>query len=301
MKGDVRMYELIQAGECSYYIDCPAKIGVYKAAADAVYLIDSGGDKDAGRRVKKIMDAQGWTVRGIVNTHAHADHTGGNSYLQKQFNCKAFACGIEAAMARCTELEPALLYGGRPFAELRNKFIMAPPSEVCDVSDPDFPKELELIPLPGHYFEMTGVRTPDGTVFLADCVIGTGALSKYRVSYIYDVGKYLQTLEMVENMSAPLFVPSHTPACSDMHELVRVNREAVLEVTDAILEFCRPGLDFERLLKAVFDRFGLTMNHQQYILVGSTVRSYLSWLKDSGKVLAEISDNMLIWKTAEDA
>lgn len=294
------MYELIQAGPCSYYIDCPAKIGVYRAAGDAVYLIDSGGDKDVGRRVRKAVDEQGWTVRGIINTHAHADHTGGNNYLQRQFSCKAFARPAEAAIARCPEFEPALLYGGRPFSELRHKFLMAQPSEVFDVSDPDFPKELELIPLPGLYFEMTGVRTPDGTVFLADCVSSPETLAKYRVGYIYDVEKYLQTLDFIETLQAPVFVPSHAPACGDMGGLSRINRAAVLEAADVILELCRDAVDFERLLKALFDRFGLTMNFQQYVLVGSTVRSYLSWLKDAGRVQAEFSDNLLLWKAAGD-
>jgi hypothetical protein len=38
------------------------------------------------------------------------------------------------------------------------------------------------------------------------------------------------------------------------------------------------------------------MNFEQYVLVGSTVRSYLSWLKDTGKLLAEFQDSMLLWK-----
>lgn len=295
------MYELIQAGECSYYIDCPAKIGVYAAGDNGVCLIDSGGDRDAGRRIKKILDANGWTLRGIINTHAHADHTGGSAYLQKQYGCPAFARGVETAIARWPELEPALLYGGRPFAELRHKFLMAQPSEVRDISGPDFPGELELIDLPGHYFEMVAVRTPDGTVFLADCVSSPETLAKYRVGYIYDVEKYLQTLDKVEGLTAPLFVPAHAPACTDISELVRVNREAVFEIADTVLELCRQGLDFERLLGAVFDRFGLAMSFEQYVLVGSTLRSYLSWLKDTGRVYAEISGNMLVWKAAENA
>ena len=48
------MYELNQVGEKSYYINCPAKIGVYLADDKNVYLIDSGNDKDAGRKVRKI-------------------------------------------------------------------------------------------------------------------------------------------------------------------------------------------------------------------------------------------------------
>ena len=49
------MYELIRAGERSYYIECPAKIGVYLAGEGGVYLIDSGNDKDAGRKVRQIL------------------------------------------------------------------------------------------------------------------------------------------------------------------------------------------------------------------------------------------------------
>ena len=36
------------------------------------------------------------------------------------------------------------------------------------------------------------------------------------------------------------------------------------------------------------------MTYEQYVLVGSTVRSYLSWLKDTGRVEGLIEDNKYI-------
>ena len=63
------MYELRQVGPQSYYLESPAKIGIYRPEdSDEVYLIDSGSDKDAGRRTRKELDAQGWRCRGILVT-----------------------------------------------------------------------------------------------------------------------------------------------------------------------------------------------------------------------------------------
>lgn len=55
-------------------------------------------------------------------------------------------------------------------------------------------------------------------------------------------------------------------------------------------------MQFEQLLERLFADYGLTMNFEQYVLVGSTVRSYLSYLKDQGRLTAEFSENRLLWK-----
>lgn len=76
------MYELVQVSDRCYYINCPAKIGIYRQDEENVYLIDSGSDKDAGRRVRQILEKNNWRLKGILNTHSNADHIGGNRYLQ---------------------------------------------------------------------------------------------------------------------------------------------------------------------------------------------------------------------------
>ena len=66
------MYALIQGGERSYYVNVPVKIGLYRVSDDEVYLIDSGGDKDAGRKLRQILDKKGWTLKAILNTHSNS-------------------------------------------------------------------------------------------------------------------------------------------------------------------------------------------------------------------------------------
>lgn len=291
------MFELNQVGEKSYYINCPAKIGVYRISDTEAYLIDSGNDKDAGRKVRKILNENGWNLKGIINTHSNADHIGGNRYLQQQTGCKIFAEGIEAAFTRHPLLEPSFLYGGYPCKDLRHKFLLASESEVSDISDPDFPKELEVIPLRGHFFDMIGIRTPDNVVFLADCISSKDTLEKYQIAFIYDVAEYLNTLDRVEAMEAAVFVPAHAGAAEDIRETVRFNRQKVFEISDRIQSILKTPMCFEMLLKRLFDEYGLAMNFEQYVLVGSTVRSYLSWLKDDGKIKASFTEHMLLWSS----
>ena len=290
------MYELVQVSEKCYYINCPAKTGVYVADGENVYLVDSGNDKDAGRKVRQILDKNGWHLAAILNTHSNADHIGGNRYLQGQTGRKVYSGGIEAAFTKYPVLEPSFLYGGYPCKDLRHKFLMAQESDVADFSNESFPKEIEVISLPGHFFDMVGFRMPDNVVFLADCISSRETLDKYAVSFIYDVGAYLETLDKVEQMEAAMFVPAHADASADVKELVCYNRDKVHEVADRILSICKEPMCFERILQEVFKGYGLSMNFEQYVLVGSTVRSYLSWLKDTGKVSAEFRDSMLLWQ-----
>lgn len=289
------MYELNKTGSCSYYINCPAKIGIYVKNDTDAYLIDSGNDKDAGKKVLKILNEQGWSLKGIINTHSHADHIGGNNYLQKQTGCKVFAGGIERAFTEHPVLEPSFLFGAYPNGDLRHKFLLAQESEAVDFSDTDFPKELEVVPLYGHSFDMVGIKTPDGTFFAADCVSSEMTLAKYKISFIYDVAKYLETLDMLEEMQACVFVPSHAEPCDSMKALCSINRNTVYEIADKIKELLKEEMCFELLLSKLFEAYGLTMTNEQYVLVGSTVRSYLSWLKDGGEVSTQIKDNMLLW------
>ena len=289
------MYELNKVGERSYYIDCPAKIGIYLASDTDAYLIDSGNDKDAGKKIRKILDEHNWTLKGILNTHSNADHIGGNQYLQQQTNCKIFADGIEAAFTEYPILEPSFLYGGYPFKELCHKFLLAKPSKTGGFSDGDFPKEIEVIPLKGHFFDMVGFRTHDDVVFLADCLSSKETLDKYRIGFIYDIAEYLRTLETVKTLKAKMFVPAHAPVTDNITELAEYNISVVNSIADDIVSICKEPLCFEKILQQLFTDYKLTMNFEQYVLVGSTVRSYLSWLKDTGRLYADFLDNMLVW------
>ena len=287
--------ELIKLGEKTYYIKNPTNIGVYKVSENEVFLIDSGNDKDAGRKILKIMDEQGWAVKGIITTHSNADHIGGNKIIQDRTGCKIYATAIEKSFSENPVLEPSFLYGGYPFKDLRNKFLCAKESNV-ELIDNNLPDGLEVISLKGHFFEMIGIKTDDDVYFLGDSIFSEETISKYHLFFLYDVKEFLNSLEVLSSLEGKLFIPSHTEASENILELIEINKAKVMEISNKIYEICEEEKIFEEILKIIFDEYKLTLSSNQYVLIGSTIRSYLSYLYEEEKLTFEFKDNRMYWK-----
>ena len=216
-------------------------------------------------------------------------------YLQSHTGCRIYAPGIDCAVTRRPILEPAFLYGGFPPKDLRHKFLLAQESE-AELLTPDvLPEGFEILSLPGHFFDMVGFRTSDGVAFLADCLSSAETLEKYQIGFIYDVAAYLDTLEKVKGMEARLFVPSHAAPTEDIAPLAQLNIDKVREIAEKIVSFCAEPRCFEAILQQLFREYALVMNFEQYVLVGSTLRSYLAWLRDTDRLAPVFEDGMLLW------
>ncbi len=292
------MYELNRLGKNSWYINCYAKVGIYQKTATDVYIIDSGNDDDDAKEIAKILEAKGWNLKGILNTHAHVDHMGGNRYIQDIYGCPAFAKGAEAAIASNTQIEPVITYGAHLFREARSSGFFAKSSKCYDVTSDEFPKEVEVIDLPGHSIEHVGYRLPDGTVFIGDSAVGDSLLAKYPVLYVLDVNKYLKSLEKLKTIKADLFVLSHGQVTSDIVPVTQNNIENIKNICDKIENICSEPETMEDILKFVFDGFGMNMNYRQYALTLAIVRAFVSYLVDDGRIEGIVKDNRMLWRKA---
>jgi len=191
--------------------------------------------------------------------------------------------------------EPSLLYGGNPPKALRHKFLLAQDSRVRPLEEAALPAYMAIISLGGHTPDMVGFRV-DNAVFLADCLSSAQTLEKYRIGYVWDVGQYLDTLESVKALNADCFIPSHAPATDDIRPLAQLNISTVNEIAGTVVALCEQPIGFDDILKALFEQYHLTMTAEQHALVGSTVKSYLSWLVDSGRLCVSYDDNVMMWR-----
>jgi glyoxylase-like metal-dependent hydrolase (beta-lactamase superfamily II) len=282
----------------TFVIRGPTNVGVYAPTGGCATLIDSGNDDDAGRKILRACESAGLKIARIANTHSNADHCGGNAFIQARTKCAVASTRAEAAFIEEPALEPSLLWGGYPLPPLRNKFLMAKGSRVTELLEPPclLPGTgIEAVALPGHYLGMVGYRTPDGVFFSADAAASPEILEKYRYYYVYDVAAHLATLRSLADHEAEWIVPSHAEPTRDPAALAAANIAKVEEVGETILELCGVESTAEELETRLADRLGLELNHTQYALLGSTLRSYLAWLSDRGLAASRIESNRLLF------
>ncbi|MDR1048618.1 MAG: MBL fold metallo-hydrolase [Synergistaceae bacterium] len=299
--------ELTQLGESTWYIPGKVNIGYYEENGKG-YLIDSGLDDDQGKRILKLLGAtRNAPLRAIVNTHSNADHIGANALIQKRTGCEVWATRAEGLLTERTALEPTLLWSARPFKEIRGKFMEAKPSEVTFIASdgPIMDTALQAVPLPGHFLDMIGVKTPDGVFFVADALFDPSILEKYRFSVMLDIAGAYRTFDTIENAAdSAWFVPCHAPATRDVRELTRRNREGLAWVTDEIEKTLKDGaaLSREDILSSAALANGLEMDAAHLLLNLASVSAHLTYLSELDRAEPFVKDCRLLWrKKAEKA
>jgi len=281
--------ELIKLNEKVYYFDSPSKVFVYKLDEEYVCLIDSGNNKDAGKKILKLLNEHNLKLKYIINTHSHADHIGGNNYLQTNTNCQIYGSKTENSITEKPLLEPTYLYGGYPYKKLENKFLMAESSKTLDIKDLE--NDFETIELPGHTFDMIGIKTKENIIFIGDALASPSTIEKYHIFFLYDVEGYLNTLDYLSTLDNYLLLGSHIEINGDIKEIIKIKKIKIEEIIRLIQDIVKKPHTFEEILTEVFNHYQLIMDDNQYNLVGSTIKSYLSYLYNKDRITITYLNN----------
>ena len=289
-------------------LDCPAR----KTELCDVYIVDSGRGKDDAaiilRELSDLFPDENYILKAVINTHSHADHSGGNAYLQEKAGCKIWCSEGEAAGLQNPLIQSSVEWGGNPIEELKTEFYLPKKCKTDKFISEDLTDllknggKIQYVPLPGHYFDMFGILYTDSAghrvLFAGDGFFGRQFLFKYWIPYIFDVGKEFETLDKLSKFKADYYIPSHGDALTRIEETVEENQIALLSTEICIMGILnKESLTFEELLKRVADKNGINMKAAQIILIGSTLRAYLVYLRESGKADFYVEGNKMFWKS----
>ncbi|MGB4751753.1 MAG: MBL fold metallo-hydrolase [Fervidobacterium sp.] len=298
------MFEIEKLTENVSVLLAPVNIGfIFDSLSSKVYIVDTGNSDDYPRKIMKKASELNVEIGGIINTHAHEDHIGGNNFLQKRTKCCIYTTRFEIFFIEEPMLMAMYLYGAIPFDELIKKLREPKGSHVTDIISPDNIGELEktglknlkFIPLPGHSFDMVGITTEDGVFFIADSLVSRQVVDKYGVFFLTDVGKHLETLHGLKNWNfddVSWIVPSHgkilrTSSKEDMKEfydMITLNIQRIDEVCNVILQVCNQPATLEDLLRVVSSKYNSNMSQTQCLILLQTIKIYLNYLKARGMI-----------------
>ncbi|MBQ0162158.1 MAG: MBL fold metallo-hydrolase [Treponema sp.] len=275
-----------------------------------IYLIDSGPDSRIAEKIYSALKKEfsNFKIKKIIDTHSHADHCGGNRFFKDtDGEIEICATEMEKSGIECTLNQSAVAYGANPLPEYRVPFYEAECSKVdtvilhdavFDVSDDT---EIRCIPLPGHYYDMVGVlctqkNAGTSVFFTADGIFTRGMLSKYWIPFVFDIGQFKKSLAVINQTKADFYVPSHGEVYTEINALYELNMLSVLQNEDAILQAIKDEpKTHEEILKYVADLNNIPMRLSQYMLIGSTIKSYITHLYESEKIKWHFVDNRMVW------
>ena len=293
------MADLQELGSNVYYLPGGVNAAVVCNEDGEALLVDTGGDKDHGRRLKKACDALSVKPVAILNTHSHADHYGGNEYLVRNFNLPVYAPPFEANVMQSPLLEPVYLFNGaQPPKEMLSKWLLAKPSPVDEVLSPGALElhglTLEIFDTSGHAHTHYSVGVGD-VLIAADAVFGESVLYKYPLPFGQNIGRQVESAARVGELGARVVLPGHGEPTEDVSGLVEANLAVLEKAADVIAE-AATGVDTAAVLARTCDALHIIMTDlPRYTLNLCTVMAYLSYLREAGRVTFTLENNALRW------
>ena len=291
------MFDIVETLGNTYYYSAFSNVGVYKLNKSEVLLIDSCDHKRMVKSLDGILEKNGLRVKTIIDTHCHVDHIAGNKFFYDKYGCDILASKGEQGFISYPDREPRFYYSGINTDKTRNPFFITEPSDAKVITDENTPDGFEIIPLPGHSFEMIGVRTPDDVVFLADAILSKKTWDEYKLPFFYSVNESLQTLKDIQSIKAKLFVPAHDEPLSDICELAEYNIESMKHKKELIYSICN-GKSFEEIFALAIDKLGLRIMTPKYPMYSVMVRNFLQSLVEDEAINTTLEDSVLIYRRA---
>lgn len=291
------MYDLHHLIGNTYYIDGITNVGLYKLNEKECVLIDCG-HKEEGPVLESLLRRYKLKLKYIVNTHSHADHSGANIYLMKQTGCRIVTSRIERAFLRDSKLDIGFLFGGYPLNEFDNRLMhIDDQKEIYSLKE--MPRDLNYFFLPGHHYGMVGIRTADGVYFVADSIVSKELIDTQHIVLIYDVKGYIESLNFLKTLDGNTIVPSHAEVTTSLGELVDYNLKQIYSIIDIIIDYLSKEHTLEDVVAYMFNYYELKMSYNKYMLITSTIRSYLSYLSNEGKIKNYFKKNKLVFINTE--
>ena len=275
-------------------VGATALIPFYRLTDTDIVLLDTGIAASDREGLTALLEEHLSAPQGSFCSHAHYDHVGNAAYLRCRYGCPIAMPMIEAAIcADATAFRAnyeTLTYGTiqsmfpeECFLVGRSHLLTQNIWTFCGV-------RFGLLPLPGHSAGQMGFTTPDGTAYLADCLLGPEQLQRFKLPTIMHIARDLTVMESLRSLRCPAYVLAHKTSVTELGPVIDANIAAIHDKGRRLLSCLADGMTADQWLYAYCRQEGIHTHDPFRISV--TQRNFLhlsNWLVDEGRWLCTMS------------
>lgn len=272
-----------------------ANIGVYMKDEKNCILIDSG----VFNYTKELFDffeESKLNILGIINTHGHEDHIGGNYVFKQRYGCIIATPYVDHIF---TENFSNFFFtlSSVPFKHLE---ISKPYSYETDIIIKKNMNQIRIgeIPfglfhLPGHTLNHTGIVTPDNVIFVGDALLDIDIMNNSKFPFCLDIKQDIESKKKLLATHFDLYVPGHGKALKNIDVTVKNNINAYIQNSNYVLEILEKPLSLDELMKQLLNKFPISKQLFTYFNAEYAVKALLTYLEKEEKIKLIIEDHNL--------
>ena len=273
-------------------------IPFYKVNEKEIIMLDTGWAAGEQKGIADILQKNALKIVGIINSHAHIDHSGNNSYFRQKYNCQIAMPACEAMICH-SQANLKLYYYMLSLAEIAEHL----DHMVCPVDLPiaDNQTSIEMCGIeftimhtPGHSPAHICLFTPDDVAYVADALISSDVMNGAKMPYAYILSEDLRSKEKLYALNSSKYVVAHKGIYEDITQLITDNIDFYQLRAEKIRELIVKPMTMQKLMAAVITSFNIRMaTVNKYNLIERMLRSYLEYLDEKSRIKLILEDGCL--------
>lgn len=295
MEGEIKV-NIIKVKGNTFCIDTGTLyIPFYKINDEEIIMLDTGWKEGEGEKLERLLEDNNLKVAAIINSHAHRDHIGNNSYFREKYNCIIAMPAYEALI--CSSAANLKLY----FSSLNLKDVEEHFGHLVCKTDIMIGEEQDsinicginfnIIHTPGHSPAHICVVTPDDVAYLGDALVGYEVMAEAKLPYAFILSEDLKSKEKLYDLKCSKYVMAHRGMYNDVTKLIEENMDFYKSRAAKIYELLEGAMTMEDIMKTVSKSFHIRINSvDRYTFIERMLKPYVEYLCETEKLKLIIED-----------
>lgn len=279
-------------------------IPFYKINAEEIILLDTGWKKGEREGIEEILESNNLKVAAILNSHAHIDHIGNNTYLKNKYKCVIAMSAYEAYICS-SELNLKLYYSSLTLKNVKEHYgHMVCKTDVLIEADQDSVTlcgiNFKVLHTPGHSPAHICIITPDEVAYLGDTLISYEVMEGAKMPYAYILSEDMKSKAKLYDLRYSKYIVAHKGIYDDIKKLIDDNMDFYEERAMKIYEAIEGAMTMEDIMKAVIKSFNIHVNNtHRYYFIERMLKSYVEYLYEIEKLKLVMENGFLKYKKQE--